>query len=86
MVDISAKTPTNRTAAASATVKFSPGAFKILITKGSPKGNVFETAKVAGIMAAKNTPSIIPMCHPLNLSKVSVEYKTDKKKSSIEII
>ena len=86
MVDISAKAPTKRVAVASATVKFSKSAFKILITKGSPKGNVFETAKVAAIMAAKNTPSIIPMCHPLELSKVSVNFEIDKKKNAITIL
>ena len=85
MIDISAKAPTKRVAIASATIKFGKSAFKILMTKGSPKGDVFETAKVAGIMAAKNTPTIIPMCHPLELSKVSVIFKTDKKKNSITI-
>jgi len=79
MVDISAKAPTQRTAQASAMLHFSKDAFKILLTKGSPKGDVFETAKVAGVMAAKSTPQIIPMCHPLELSKVSVQYKTDKR-------
>ena len=86
MVDISQKTPTKRTATASATLKFSKSAFKILITKGSPKGDVFETAKVAGIMAAKATPRIIPMCHPLALNKVSIDFKIDKKKSSLRIL
>ena len=85
MIDISAKTPTKRVAVATATVKFGKNAFKILVTKGSPKGDVFETAKVAGIMAAKNTPAIIPMCHPLELSKVSVTFTPDKKKNSVII-
>ena len=86
MVDISAKQATKRIAVASATVKFSKSAFKILMTKGSPKGNVFETAKIAGIMAAKNTPAVIPLCHPLELSKVSINFKTDKKKNAIIIL
>ena len=85
MVDISQKNITKRVAVASATLKMSPPAFKTLLTKGSPKGDVFETAKVAGIMAAKSTPDIIPMCHPLELSKVSITYKIDRKKNSISI-
>ncbi len=85
MVDISQKSITKRVAIATATLKMSAPAFKTLLTKGSPKGDVFETAKVAGIMAAKSTPNIIPMCHPLELSKVSINYKIDSKKNSIQI-
>ena len=83
MVDISAKTPIQRKAVATATVKFRKSAFKTLLSKGSPKGDVFETAKVAGVMAAKNTPGIIPMCHPLELSKISVDFKKDARKNRI---
>ncbi|HOW36099.1 MAG TPA: cyclic pyranopterin monophosphate synthase MoaC [Candidatus Omnitrophota bacterium] len=85
MVDISQKSVTKRVAIATATVKFPPKAFKALLKKGSPKGDVFETAKVAGIMAAKNTPTIIPMCHPLELSKVAVSFEVDKKKRSVTV-
>lgn len=85
MVDISQKSVTKRVAVALATVKMSTPTFKALVTQGSPKGDVFETAKVAGIMAAKNTPTIIPMCHPLELSKVSVGFSVDKKKNAVKI-
>ena len=85
MVDISQKSITKRVAVATATVRMSAQAFKTLLTKGSPKGDVFETAKVAGIMAAKSTPNIIPMCHPLELSKISVSFRSDKKKNSIHV-
>ena len=85
MVDISQKSITKRVAIATATLKMSAKAFKTLLTKGSPKGDCFETAKVAGIMAAKSTPNIIPMCHPLELSKVSINFKIDRKKNSIQI-
>jgi len=83
MVDISAKQPTKRVAIASGKIKMSKAAFDALIKGKSPKGDVLGTAKVAGIMAAKNTPTIIPMCHPLELSKVSVSFKPDKSKSTI---
>ncbi len=86
MVDISNKNITARSALASATIKMSASAFKILMTSGSPKGDVFETAKVAAIMAAKSTPAIIPLCHPLVLNKVNIRFETDKKTSMISVI
>ena len=78
MVDVTDKDVTKRVAIASSQIQFSPDAFQILITKGSPKGDIFETAKVAGILAAKATPTLIPMCHPLPLNKVKVTFDVDK--------
>ena len=70
MVDVSAKTPTRREAEASAFVEMSP---KVLRGLGNnPKGDPLEVARVAGIMAAKRTSELIPMCHPLPLSAVDV--------------
>ena len=86
MVDISSKVATIRNAVAQATLGMSPQTFKVLIQKGSPKGNVFETARVAGIMAAKSTPAIIPLCHPLELNKASIDFKLDKKRSRVTIV
>lgn len=83
MVDISHKKVTKRTALASARIMLSPVAFGKLMKEGSPKGNVFETARVAGIMAAKSTPGIIPLCHPLQLSKVQMRFDIDEKRYSI---
>ncbi|MFT5169533.1 MAG: cyclic pyranopterin phosphate synthase [Lysobacterales bacterium] len=85
MVDISNKDITKRIARATCQVKFSEAGYFKLINEGSPKGNIFETAKVAGIMAAKNTPQIIPMCHPLQLSKVSVICELDAATYSVNI-
>ena len=86
MVDITEKNKTKRTALASATVSMSAGAFKLFVKKGSPKGNVLETARVAGIMAAKNTPNFIPLCHPLELGKANVSFVKDSKKHSVVIL
>ncbi len=86
MVDISNKSTTARSALATATIKMSAAAFKILMTSGSPKGDVFETAKVAAIMAAKSTPALIPLCHPLILNKVNIRFETYKKTSMISVI
>ena len=85
MVDISDKAITKRVACADGRIVFSAKAFKILIKQGSPKGNIFETAKVAGIMAAKNTPALIPLCHPLLLEKVQVTFEILKSKHTVKI-
>jgi len=85
MVDISEKSITKRVACAEGKITFLPPAFKILLKQGSPKGNVFETAKIAGIMAAKNTPALIPLCHPLSLEKVSVTFEILKSKNTVKV-
>ncbi len=86
MIDISDKQITKRVAIASGEIIFSPKAFKILLKQGSPKGNVLETAKIAGIMAAKHTPVLIPLCHPLFLEKVSVTFELLKSKSTVKVV
>ena len=86
MVDISDKEITKRVALAEGKIVFTPKAFRILLKQGSPKGNVLETAKIAGIMAAKNTPSLIPLCHPLSLEKVSVIFEMLKSKNTVKVI
>lgn len=83
MVDVSNKSVTKRTAVATASICMSERAFKHLLSDGSPKGDVLETAKVAGIMAAKNTPQILPLCHPLALTKAEVSFSLDQKKCSV---
>ncbi len=86
MVDISAKDITRRVAIATAAIRFTVRAFAQLLNDGSPKGDIFETAKVAGIMAAKSTPQIVPMCHPLDLTKVQVLFVVDKRNKKIQVI
>ena len=86
MVDIGAKDVTRRVAIATATIRFQSRAFEQFLKKGSPKGDIFETAKVAGIMAAKSTPQIVPMCHPLDLTKVQVHFNIDKSLRKIQVI
>jgi cyclic pyranopterin phosphate synthase len=86
MVDISDKQITKRVAQAEGKIVFSPKAFKILLKHGSPKGNVLETAKVAGIMAAKNTPSLIPLCHPLALEKIFITFQMLKSKNTVKVM
>ncbi|MGE0267629.1 MAG: cyclic pyranopterin monophosphate synthase MoaC [Candidatus Omnitrophota bacterium] len=85
MVDISEKTITKRIAVAQATIKLGEKAFKALINGDCPKGDVLETSKIAGIMAAKATPAMIPLCHPLELNQISISHQIDKKRKSVDI-
>src|SRR5271156_859700 len=82
MVDVSAKPATKRTATAQAFVRIRPSVLKKL--PQNPKGNPLEVARIAGIAAAKRTPDLIPMCHPLLLSHVNVETKIESRGVRIE--
>lgn len=75
MVDVSAKAETTREATATATVRTTPEVMALLDSGGLPKGDALAVARVAGIMAAKKTPELIPLCHPLPLSKVTVDFE-----------
>lgn len=72
MVDVSGKAPSTRRATASAKVLLSPQTLGILRTQTNPKGDPLEIARIAGIMAAKKTPELIPLCHQINLSQANV--------------
>ena len=73
MVDVSDKEVTARTAVASGVLRTTPEVVALLRTDGLPKGDALATARVAGIMGAKRTPDLIPLCHPLPLSGVTVD-------------
>ena len=73
MVDVSTKVETLRKAVASAFVRMKPETLALIQAGGVEKGDVFATARIAGIMAAKRTPELIPLCHPIPLTFVSVE-------------
>jgi len=78
MIDISQKTVTERTAMATGTIELSPEAFEILKSGQSIKGDVLNTAKIAAINAIKSTPTLVPMCHPIPIESISVDFKLDK--------
>ena len=86
MVDIGEKPDTEREAVAKGIVKMQPSTLKLLREGGLPKGDVLATAQVAGIMAAKRTPQLIPLCHPLLLTDVKVEFHLDEPSSAVEVI
>ena len=85
MVDISKKKSTSRSAIAVSYVRFTKKSFKKLIDKGSPKGEIFNTARCAGIFGAKKTSELIPLCHNINLSDVNIDFKIDEKMLTIKI-
>lgn len=78
MVDVSEKPATSREARASALVRVSPGTVDLLAEGNLSKGDAFAVARVAGIMAAKKTSDLIPLCHPLAITQVEVEFETSK--------
>ena len=76
MVDVSEKSASSRRAVASAKVLLSTETLEILLNQTNPKGNPLEIARIAGIMAAKQTSNLIPLCHQINLSKANVSAET----------
>jgi cyclic pyranopterin phosphate synthase len=85
MVDVSQKRETLREAVVRGSVCMNSKTFNAILSGKISKGDVLAVAKVAGIMAAKKTPEIIPMCHPLNLSHVEVDFYPFQKESRIDI-
>jgi len=78
MVDVSEKSDTKRTAVAEGRVVMAPETLRLALAGDAKKGDVFGVARIAGIMAAKKTHELIPLCHPLALSKVSVDIAPDQ--------
>lgn len=85
MVDVSKKAATIREAVARGFVSMKPDTVRMVLDRNIPKGDVVATARIAGIMAAKKTADLVPMCHPLNLTSVAVEITVDEEKSRISI-
>jgi cyclic pyranopterin monophosphate synthase len=77
MVDVSTKAETVRLAVAQGQVRMSEACYDAIVSGSVPKGDVLATARIAGIMAAKQTSTLIPLCHPLPIQKVSVEIEPD---------
>ena len=77
MVDVTAKPVSQRMAIARGRVTMQPATLQIILDNRVSKGNVFEVARLAGIMAAKKTAELIPLCHPLGLDSVEVEFEAD---------
>ena len=85
MVDVSEKASTLRTAMARGRIFMSPETFEKIRSQSIKKGNVLETARIAGVMAAKKTADLIPMCHPLNITHVAVDFFPEEGKGAFRI-
>jgi cyclic pyranopterin phosphate synthase len=85
MVDISEKPVTRREAVARGSVYMKHETLHLIQEKRVPKGDVLCVSRVAGIMAAKRTPELIPMCHPLNITSVNIDFSLDNNKNKIDI-
>jgi cyclic pyranopterin phosphate synthase len=85
MVDVTEKSVTERQATASATVTMSAETMKLIVEGGHKKGDVFAAARIAGIQAAKKCSDLIPLCHPLMLTKVTVDLRADEANNQVHI-
>ncbi|MCD8376523.1 MAG: cyclic pyranopterin monophosphate synthase MoaC [Oscillospiraceae bacterium] len=85
MVDVGDKPPTRRTAVAAGRVLVSPETFALIRSGGMKKGDVLTVAQVAGVMGAKRTPDLIPMCHPVAVDGIDLSLRLDEARCSVEI-
>jgi len=85
MVDVSDKKATIRVAEAKSEIILTPETLELIENNKTAKGNVLETARITGIMGAKKTSELIPLCHPLKINKISIDFKINKDLSSISI-
>lgn len=85
MVDVTEKAYTDRKAMAEGKITMSPDTFEKIQNQSIKKGNVLETARIAGVMAAKKTSDLIPMCHPLNITHIEIDFFPNLKESAFVI-
>lgn len=86
IVDISSKKPTKRSAIAEGKVSISETTLNLIISNNVKKGDVLSIARIAGIISAKKTPELIPLCHNLNLEFIKIEFEIDKKNKCIKVL
>ena len=85
IVNVATKKVTQRKAVAYGIIKVSSGVISIIKSYDNKKGDVINVSKIAGIMAAKNTSTLIPLCHPITLENIDLNFKIDGKKNQIEV-
>jgi cyclic pyranopterin monophosphate synthase len=85
MVDVSAKAETSREAIARAVLRMTRPTLRTVLAGNAPKGDVLGVARTAGILAAKRTPDLIPLCHPLRLTGIDVEFSHDARRGELSI-
>jgi cyclic pyranopterin phosphate synthase len=86
MVDVGEKPSTHRVAIASGRIRMQPGTFRLVSSGKAKKGDVLGVARIAAVQAAKRAAELIPLAHPIALSRVSVDFEMDKKTSSVRIV
>ena len=86
MVDVSTKKINQRVAIAKSIIQFNKLSFNFLMKKGSDKGEIYNVARSAGILAGKKTSELIPLCHNINLTLIEIDFKVNEKKLTIEVI
>ena len=85
MVDVSEKRETVRAAVARAVLKMAPATLRVIRRGNAPKGDVLGVARTAGILAAKRTPQLIPLCHPLRITGVDVNFSDDLRRGELSV-
>ena len=85
MVDVSGKAVTERSATAEGFIAMAPETLDLILAGNAPKGDVLATARIAGIMAAKRTPELIPLCHPLPLTQVTVDFTPTREPTGLRV-
>ena len=85
MVDVGEKPVNTRTAVAAGRVLVNAETFRLIKTGGMKKGDVLTVAQIAGVMGAKRTPDLIPMCHPIMISGVDIDFELNEKELAVEI-
>ncbi len=86
MVDVGGKDVTDRVAVAAGSISMLPDTFKLIEQGGHKKGDVLGIARIAGIMASKKTSDLVPLCHPLALTKVTVEFELDSDTTTVHCL
>lgn len=85
MVDVTGKPITERVAITEGLLRMKPETLKMILNREIAKGDVFQVARLAGIMASKMTPHLIPLCHPLPITSVEIDFEPDEKNSFVKI-
>jgi len=83
MVDVGAKAETHRIAVATGSIRMKPETLALILSGSAKKGDVLGIARIAAIMASKRTADLVPLCHPLALTRVTVDFETDESNSAV---
>lgn len=83
MVNVGAKDETHRVAVATGTIRMAPATFELIASGTAKKGDVIGVARIAAIMASKRTADLVPLCHPIGLTRVAVDFTLDRERSAV---